>query len=103
MQQATDMRGVILHTEAPFNQPSHPWTGPQVCRQPGDLSTLDEHSTQAREIAAPQAPRATGSRLGSNGRLSAFAGGCFPASNTAPIDTDLTRHLDWGKPFIEQA
>jgi hypothetical protein len=59
MQHTTDMRGVIPHAEAALNQPTHPRTGPQVRGQPRNLRTLDEHPTQAREVAATQAPRPT--------------------------------------------
>ena len=103
MQQATDMRGVILHAESAFNQPCHPRKGPQVRGQAGDLSALKEHSPQTRQITARQAPWSTRGRFSGDGRPSTVASCCFPASNTAPINADLAGHLDQGEPFIEQA
>src|ERR1700737_190546 len=97
------MRRVIAHVEAALNQPRHPWTGPQVRGQSDRLSTLNEHATQTREITGSQAPRPTRSRLGSHCRRATSASRRFPASNTAPIDTDLARYLNRGKSLIEQA
>jgi hypothetical protein len=97
------MPGVIPHAESALNQPSHPWTGPQVGRQADCLSALHEHAAQTREVTASQAPRPTRGRLSSDCRRSTFASRRFPAPNAAPINANLARHLDRGKPLAEQA
>src|SRR6266478_9772062 len=103
MEQAADMRRVIPYAEAALNQPRHPGTSPQVRRQSDCLSALNEHPPQTREVTARQTPRPPRGGLGSHCPRATLASCCLPASNAAPIDADLARHLDRGEALVEQA
>lgn len=96
------MVDVIANAIAPPNQVCDPRTGPQVGGKPKSHGALQEIPFQPRPALRAELRRSSRRGLG----LQPFIAGLIvtrpPASDRAPINTELTCHLHRGPTFPEQ-
>jgi len=95
------MIAVIAHAEFFGDQVGYPLGGPDIGGVTPSQRPLEQQANEPVELPAAQERRASGDRLGAQGRRSAPTGGVAPAHHGAGVAPHFPRHVRQG-PVLRQ-
>lgn len=96
------MIDVITYPERRLDQLCHPWAGPRIGGKTGGADTRKQELFEPAFGPGIRDRRASGRRLGGDSLFALRSITRFPASYTAPVHTNLSRHLDRRHIFFQQ-